>query len=122
MAAEKPWGRLRDKTKAAIVVDARRIDTTEGRDAALEHLRAHDMGGWEGNNYRSAHRILDYATFKYIDCIPKEAPLWREQRNLEDAAINRRKQARQFKAQLLERSGGKCEWCQRPISGSKCDC
>ena len=114
----KPWGRLRDKAKRAIVVEARRIDAEAGRDAALAYLDGHDMGGYSGNGYRSAHRILDYETFRYIDCIPKGLPLWREQRDLEDAALARRKQARQFKSQLLERSGGKCEWCKRPISGS----
>ena len=115
---QQPWGRLRDKARASVVVNARRIDMTDGRDAALEYLKAHCMGGYESNDHQSARRILDYATFRYIDCIPKEAPLWREQRGLEDAAIARRKLARQFKPQLLEQSGGKCEWCRRPVSGS----
>ena len=115
---QKPWGRLRDKAKASVVVEARRIDMTEGRNAALQNLNAHGMGGHASNDHRSARRMLDYETFRYIDCIPKEAPLWREQRRLEDAAIARRKLARQFKPQLLEKSGGKCEWCERPVSGS----
>ncbi len=115
---QKPWGRLRDKARASVVVEARRIDMTEGRNVALEYLKAHGMGGHESNDHRSARRILDYETFQYIDCIPKEAPLWRDQRRLEDAAIARRKLARQSKPQLLERSGGKCEWCGRSVSGS----
>ena len=115
---QKAWGRLKDRATASVVVNARRIDITNGRDAALDYLKAHSMGGHERNVHQSARRILDYATFRYIDCIPKELPLWREQRRLEDAAIARRKLARQFKPQLLKQSRGKCEWCGRPVSGS----
>ena len=114
----KPWSRLRDKAKASVVVEARRIDMTEGRNAALDYLKAHNMGGHESNDHRSARRTLDYATFRYIDCIPRDSPLWREQRRLEDSAINRRMEARKFRAQLLERSQGKCEWCGKRVSGS----
>ena len=115
---QKAWGRLKDRAAASVIVNARRIDITNGRDAALDYLKAHSMGGHESGEHQSARRILDYATFRYIDGIPKELPLWREQRRLEDAAIARRKLARQFRSQLLEQSRGKCEWCGRPVSGS----
>ncbi len=45
MVQQKPWGRLKDKQTAMIVIDARRLDSIEGRDKAIEHLVAHDMGG-----------------------------------------------------------------------------
>ena len=113
----KPWSRLRDKAVAPLVVEGRRVDSLEGRDAGLLYLASIGMGGHESNNYRSAHRILDYETFKYIDCIPKESPLWKEQRRLEDADIKRRAEARKNLPELLERSGGKCEWCFSPVVG-----
>ena len=119
MAETKPWGRLRDKTRATIVSTARCIDMDDSRERAIDYLVANGMGGWEGNGHRSAHRILDYQTFKYIDCIPKEHPLWREQRQLEDQAINRRAVARQSRPQLMERSNGRCEWCGKVVTG--CD-
>ena len=55
--------RLRDKEKASIVVEARRMDMEVGRNSALQYLISKDMGGWEGNGYRSGHRVLDYETF-----------------------------------------------------------
>ena len=113
----KPYGRLRDKSRAETVVTARRIDVNDGRKEAIDYLVAEGMGGWEGNNHWSAHRILDYETFKYIDCIPKEHPLWREQRQLEDQAINRRAEARKHRPVLMGRSGGKCEWCGKAVAG-----
>lgn len=109
--------RLRDKEKAAIVIEARRLDMTDGREPALAYLAEHGMGGWEGNGYVSAHRILDYQTFRYVDCVPREHPLWREWRSEEDAAIARRLEARRHKPALMERSGGKCEWCERDVEG-----
>ena len=109
--------RLRDKEKASIVVEARRMDMEVGRNSALQYLISKDMGGWEGNGYRSGHRVLDYETFLYIDCVPKEHPLWREMRTKEDADISRRKEARKHKPALLERSNGKCEWCGKEIQG-----
>lgn len=117
MAETKPWGRLRDKTNAAIVSTARCIDMHDGREKAIDYLIATGLGGWEGNGHRSANRILDYQTFKYIDCIPKEHPLWREQRQLEDLAINRRAEARKIRPYLMERSGSRCEWCGNSVSG-----
>lgn len=109
--------RLRDKEKAAIVVEARRLDMQDSRDSALQYLISKDMGGWEGNGYRSGHHILDYETFRYVDCIPKEHPLWREMRTKEDADIKRRSEARKHKPALLERSNGKCEWCGKTVEG-----
>lgn len=111
--------RLRDKEKAAIVIEARRLDMTDGRESALLYLAEHDMGGWESNGYASAHRILDYQTFRYVNCVPREHPLWREWRSEEDAAIARRLEARKHKPALMERSGGKCEWCGRDVGGSR---
>ena len=111
--------RLRDKEKAAIVIEARRLDMTSGRESALRYLAEHDMGGWESNGYASAHRILDYQTFRYIDCVPRDHPLWREWRSEEDAAIARRLEARKHKSELMERSGGKCEWCGHDVGGSR---
>lgn len=113
----KPWARLRDKATASIVCTARRIDMEDGRSAALGYLAANDMGGYESNNYRSAHRILDYLTFKYVNCVPKEHPLWREQRRLEDLALNRRAEAREHRPLLMERNKGKCELCGKAVSG-----
>ena len=110
--------RLQDKTKAMVVTSARQVDMTEGREAALDYLAQHGMGGHPSNDYAAAHRILDYETFRYINCVPKEQPLWREWRNEEDAAIRRRAEARKAKPMLLERKGGKCEWCGKTVTGS----
>ena len=111
--------RLRDKEKAAIIIQARRLDMNDGREVALLHLMEHGMGGSERNGRASAHRILDYRTFRYIDCVPREHPLWREWRAEEDRAIESRRKARQHRPKLMERTGGKCEWCGNPVSGSK---
>ena len=109
--------RLRDKETAAIVIEARRLDNGGCRDAALRHLVEHDMGGWEGNGHASALRILDYQTFRYVDCVPREHPLWREWRAEEDVAIASRREARKHLPTLMERVGGNCEWCGKSVSG-----
>lgn len=111
--------RLGDTEKASVVVEARRLDTTDGRAIALQYLAEHGMGGHASNGYASAHRILDYLTFRYVDCVPREHPLWRKWRADEDAAIKRRLESRQHKPALMERSGGKCEWCGRDVEGSR---
>ena len=108
--------RLRDKARAALITTARQIDMDDGRDAAVDYLISVDMGGYEGNGRRSAHRILDYATFRYINCVPRSHPLWREWRDAEDAAIKRNQEARRYKDVLLERSRGTCEWCKSPLT------
>lgn len=109
--------RLQDKLKVAIVVEARRLDMTVGREAGLDYLAEHGMGGYESNDHVSAHRILDYSTFRYVNCVPREHPLWREWRDEEDAAITRRREARKHKPALMERTGGKCEWCGSVVEG-----
>ena len=109
--------RLNDKAKAAIVAESRRLDMDDGRDSALEYLISEGMGGWEGNGHRSAHRILDYETFRYINCIPEQHPLWREMRTKEDADNKRRSEARKHKPVLLARNNGRCEWCGKEVEG-----
>jgi hypothetical protein len=109
--------RLQDKQKAAIIVEARRLDLEAGREAGLDYLAKHGMGGHESNDYASAHRILNYSTFRYVNCVPREHPLWREWRDEEDAANTRRREARKQKPALMERTGGKCEWCGSVVEG-----